>query len=44
MFFAQLLHNSNNFFLRSTIENLRPACRKINPIIDNKKKKKKKKS
>jgi predicted chitinase len=43
MFFAQLLHNSNNFFLRSTIENLRPACRKINQLFDKKKKKKKKK-
>jgi hypothetical protein len=40
---AQLLHNSNNFVLRLTIEYLGPTCRKINPMVDHKKTKKKKK-
>jgi hypothetical protein len=45
MFFAQLLYNSNNFFLKkkSTMEYLGPTCRKTNPMVDHKKKKKKKK-
>jgi hypothetical protein len=43
MFLAQLLYNSNNFFLRSTIEYLEPTCRKTNPMVDYKKKKFKKK-
>jgi hypothetical protein len=41
MFLAQLLHNSNNFYLRSTIEYLWSTCRKINSMVDHKKKKKK---
>jgi hypothetical protein len=36
---AQLLHNSNNFFLRSTIKYLGPTRKKTNPMIDHKKKK-----
>jgi hypothetical protein len=35
---AQLLHNSNNYFLRSTIEYLGPTCRKTNLMVDHKKK------
>jgi hypothetical protein len=37
MFLAQLLNNSNNFFLRTTIEYLRPTCKKTNPMVDHKK-------
>jgi hypothetical protein len=40
MFLAQLLYNSNNFFLRSTIEYFEPTCRKTNLMVDYKKKKK----
>jgi hypothetical protein len=36
---AQLLHNSNNYFLRSTIEYLGLTCRKTNLMVDHKKKK-----
>jgi len=38
MFLAQLLHNFNNFFLRSIIKYLGPTCRKTNPMVDHKKK------
>jgi hypothetical protein len=36
MFLPQLFHNSNNFFLISTIEYLRPRCRKRNLMVDHK--------
>jgi len=35
---TQLFHNSNNIFLKSTIEYLGPTCRKTNPMVDHKKK------
>jgi hypothetical protein len=37
MFLVQLLHNSNNFFKRSTIEYLWLTYRKTNLMIDYKK-------
>jgi hypothetical protein len=40
---AQLLHNSNNYFLRLTIEYLWSICKKTNPMINYKKIKKIKK-